>query len=54
MSSILVEKLRPFRQRREDLLKDKSNIRDILAQGAERARVVAQKTLHDVRTAMKI
>jgi tryptophanyl-tRNA synthetase len=54
MGSILVEKLSPFRKKREDLLKDKNKIRDILAQGAERARTVAQKTLHDVRTAMKI
>jgi tryptophanyl-tRNA synthetase len=54
MASILADKLRPFREKREKLLSDKRKIRDILAQGAGRARIVAQKTLHDVRTAMKI
>jgi tryptophanyl-tRNA synthetase len=54
MASILDEKLRPFREKREKLISDKQKIRDILEHGAGRARIVAQKTLHDVRTAMKI
>ncbi|MFA5099442.1 MAG: tryptophan--tRNA ligase, partial [Candidatus Omnitrophota bacterium] len=54
LASIIVEKLRPFQDKREMLLADKQKILDILADGAGRARAVAQETLHDVRTAMKI
>jgi tryptophanyl-tRNA synthetase len=54
LASILVEKLRPFQEKRETLLADKAKLRDILADGARRARVVAQATLRDARDAMKI
>jgi tryptophanyl-tRNA synthetase len=54
LATALVEKLRPFREKREALLADKAKLRDILADGARRARVVAQATLRDTRDAMKI
>jgi len=54
LASILVEKLSPLQARRQELLGDKQRILDILSEGAGRARIVAQQTLHDARSAMKI
>lgn len=54
LAAILVERLAPIQQRREILLQDKQKILDILEDGARRARSVAQQTLHDARSAMKI
>lgn len=54
LASILVERLAPIQQRRQALLEDKQKILDILADGARRARSVAQATLRDARGAMKI
>ena len=54
LAAIVFDKLSPFQKKRESLLANKNTILDILADGAKRARVVAQETLDDVRTAMKI
>jgi len=39
----------PFREKREALLADRESVRRILAEGAEKARYHAMKTLHKVR-----
>jgi tryptophanyl-tRNA synthetase len=46
------EALRPMRERRKEL--DSGSIHDILRQGAAEAREVAQATMEDVRSAMKL
>jgi len=46
------ESLRPIRARRSSI--DDSTLEDILARGAEQARVVAAATMNDVRSAMKL
>ena len=44
--------LEPFRARRNELLKDPNYVRDILDNGARRARVIAEQTMHEVREAV--
>jgi tyrosyl-tRNA synthetase len=46
--------LRPIRQRRAELAKDPGYIEDVLADGAERARVIACETLEMVKKNMKL
>lgn len=46
------ERLRPIRRARRELVRDPGHLRSVLAAGAERARGVAERTLHDVRTLM--
>lgn len=46
--------LRPIRQRRAELAADPKHITDILADGAERARVIAKKTLLEVKKNMRL
>lgn len=46
------ERLRPVRRARRELVRDPGHLRSVLAAGAERARGVAERTLHDVRTLM--
>jgi len=46
--------LEPMRQRRAELLATPDTIRDIVADGSRRARLVAQDTMARVREAMKI
>ena len=45
----IVERLRPIRERSLDILKNKDFIDQVLDRGAEEARVVATKTMGDVR-----
>ncbi len=44
--------LEPFRARRTDLAKDPDKVWDVLAEGAQRARLIAEKTMEEVRTAV--
>jgi len=44
----VVEKLRPIRERSEEILRDKAYLEQIYAQGAERASYIARKTLDKV------
>ncbi len=44
----------PFRQRRAELQKDPDHVKQILAQGAEKARGTAMQTLDQVRKAVGI
>ena len=45
----IVERLRPIRERSLDILRNKDYIDQVLDRGAEEARVVAAKTMDDVR-----
>jgi tryptophanyl-tRNA synthetase len=46
--------LKPIRQKRADLEKNLAYVEKVLTAGAERARATAQKTMQDVRKAMKL
>ena len=50
----IIKKLEPFHQRREELLKDKSKVIEMLKKGKVRAGEVAAKTLREAKEAMKI
>jgi tryptophanyl-tRNA synthetase len=43
------KELAPIREKRAQLEKNKDKIEDILKEGAEKARVMAQKTMQEVR-----
>jgi len=44
--------LEPIREKRVELEKDKGIIKDILKEGAQKARVIAHKTMQEVREAV--
>jgi tryptophanyl-tRNA synthetase len=46
--------LEPFRAKRAELASDPNNIRDILNDGAKRARAIAEQTMIEVREAMQL
>ena len=46
------EYFQPYRQKRAELQNDEAYIRQVLADGAQRARAVARKTLDEVRHAV--
>jgi tryptophanyl-tRNA synthetase len=46
--------LRPIRERRAELAKDPEYVADVLADGAKRARVIARKTLAQVKKNMRL
>ncbi|MDD5166614.1 MAG: tryptophan--tRNA ligase [Candidatus Omnitrophica bacterium] len=50
----LINKLEPFHQKREALLKEKTKIREILEEGRKKAASVAAKSMKDARDAMQI
>jgi tryptophanyl-tRNA synthetase len=52
LAELLLEYFRPYRQKRAELEKEPALVRQVLADGASRARAVAQKTLADVRKAV--
>lgn len=54
LTESLNETLRPLRQKRTELEKDTEYIRKVLLDGAEKARVIAQQTLSEVREAMNM
>ncbi len=54
LNDILQEELRPIRERREELSKDKEKIYNILKEGTAIARETAKKTLKEVKKAMQI
>jgi tryptophanyl-tRNA synthetase len=49
LAELLLEYFRPYRQKRAELEKDPGIVRQVLADGAARARAIAQKTVADVR-----
>lgn len=50
----LTEALEPIRSRRAELEKNPGRVEEIIAHGRERARVVAARTMEEVRAAMRI
>lgn len=52
LAELLLEYFRPYRKKREELGHNIDYVRQFLAEGAERARVVASKTLDEVRYAV--
>ncbi|RJP54351.1 MAG: tryptophan--tRNA ligase [Anaerolineaceae bacterium] len=46
--------LEPFRAKRAELASQESYVKDVLNDGAKRARVIAQKTMEEVREAMQL
>lgn len=49
VAEALIERLRPIRERYQELSGDPAEVRRLLAGGAERARVTAERTMVDVR-----
>lgn len=54
LAAIMNDKMEPIRQKRNELEQNPAIIDDILDNGAKRARLVAERTLEEVREAMKI
>ncbi len=54
LNSILQEELEPIRKRRKEYEKDIPSVYEILKAGSEQARIIAAKTLDEVKAAMKI
>ena len=52
LAELLLEYFRPYRKKREELQHNIDYVRQFLAEGAQRARVVAKKTLEEVRNAV--
>lgn len=52
LATAMVEGLTPIRERRAELLADRARLMDVLADGADRARRVAQATLREARERM--
>nr|AMJ32900.1 putative protein [uncultured bacterium]AMJ38528.1 putative protein [uncultured bacterium] len=44
----------PIRERRAELVADEGHLREVLREGNERANAVADQTLAEVRTAMRM
>ena len=54
LNAVLQEEFEPIRNRRKEYQKDIAYVYQILKDGSEVAREVAQQTLHEVKDAMKI
>ena len=54
LTGIMIEKLRPLRERRAEIDRDPSVVWDVLSEGNRRARERARETLELVRSAMQI
>jgi len=54
LADIMIEKLRPIRERREEIDRDPSIVWDVLREGNRRARERAAETMEQVRQAMKV
>ena len=54
LAAILAEQLRPFRDRRAELVAHPERVREALRSGEERARKIAKETMREVREAMKL
>ena len=52
LAQILIDYLAPFRRRREELLRDRDTVYDILVEGSRRARERTAETMEKVREAM--
>src|SRR3989344_2752916 len=54
LAALLIEKLAPFRERREMLLQSRAHVTAVLEQGAKRAHGIANDTLHEAQRRMGI
>jgi tryptophanyl-tRNA synthetase len=54
LSQVLADQLAPFRERRRELEAHPKRVTDALKHGEERARTIAQRTMTEVREAMKL
>ena len=54
LSEKLITKLTPFYERRAEWASKPKTVREVLAEGAKRAKKVAQETMAEVRSAMKL
>jgi tryptophanyl-tRNA synthetase len=52
LAQILIDFLEPFRRRREELLRDRDTVYDVLVEGSRRARERTAETMESVRAAM--
>jgi tryptophanyl-tRNA synthetase len=52
LAQILIDYLEPMRQRREELLRDRDTVYDILVEGSRKARERTAETMERVRSAM--
>ena len=50
----LMEKINPIHEKRNQYLKDKDNLKDILNAGTEKARSIALPTINEVKERMKL
>lgn len=54
LSARLNDYMKPIRARREELAHNPQYVETVILEGSAKARAVAQETMHDVRTAMKL
>lgn len=54
LAKAIISNLKDIQQNRSELVKDKNKIRNILQQGAEKARKVARRTMDEVKKAIKL
>ena len=52
LAEVVIETFRPFRRKREELLQNITEVRNILSRGAETARSIAEKTMKEVKEKM--
>jgi len=52
LAEVIIETFRPFRRKREELLQNITEVRNILSRGAETARSIAEKTMKEVKEKM--
>ena len=48
----MIDQLRPIREKRRELEKDKNRIRDILEDGRKKAQKIAKKTMTEIKEAI--
>ena len=49
LADILIEELKPIREKRKELEKNKDRIKDILEQGRKKAQKIAQQTMAEIK-----
>ncbi|HTK70067.1 MAG TPA: tryptophan--tRNA ligase, partial [Candidatus Eisenbacteria bacterium] len=54
LSQVLADQLAPFRERRKELEAHPKRVTEALKHGEEKARAIAQRTMAEVREAMKL
>jgi tryptophanyl-tRNA synthetase len=54
LSEVLANGLAPIRERRAEIAKDPNQVWDVIHDGDRRARAIAEKTMDEVRRAMRL